>query len=217
MRLNYSFTAISALFLLVATSGQVKADLILSFSESNVTLAIGQTVDIDIVLTQTSPAISGADIRTNGILLADIELLLSSNSSTVTSLGYGPGFENGSSSLADPFSPRLSSASIDVTNGVTAPGGDPTSITLGTFTFTANSAGTTDVTTVDTTFTDFIFATDPPGPHGPDIDNLIFGSETVRITAVPEPSAATGLVVGLLLLTQRRRRLKRNCDRIEPS
>jgi hypothetical protein len=163
------------------------AALILRFGQPNATIAVGQTIDVDLILTQ-SGAITGTDITTNGVVMVDVELSLNSTAASVVTISPGPGFEN-SLVGSDPMTPLMSIQSMNAFNGVRAPVGSPTSIVLGKFTFAGNAVGTTTATTLNRAFTDFVFATNP-SPNV-DIDGQIFGSEsfTINVTAIPEPSS----------------------------
>ena len=177
---------ISLLLALLLTSS-ADAALVLSFSQPNATITVGQSINVDLILTQTAP-IGGADITTNGLVAVDMELSLDTPVASVTAITPGVGFEE-SGFGSNPLVPLMSIQSIDAINGVTALAGSPTSIVLGTFTFTGNSIGTMTATTMDTLLTEFVFATNP-APDA-DIDGLIFGPEsfTLNVTAVPEPSS----------------------------
>ncbi len=170
----------------------------MSFSLPNATINVGQSIDVDLILTQ-SGTISGTDITSNGLVMVDMELSLNTSAASVITITPGPGFEN-SLAGSNPMTPFMSIQSINAANGVLAPSGSPTSITLGTFTFTGNSLGTTTATTLNRSFTDFVFATNP-SPN-PDIDGLIFGTESfvLNVTAIPEPTGMMLLGASYCLL-----------------
>lgn len=174
-----------ALLLALLLTSSADAALVLSFSQPNATITVGQSIDVDLILTQTSP-IAAVDITTNGLDFVEIELFLNSPAASVTAIAPGAGFVN--SGFSSTLIPLMSIQSSDIAHGVTAASGSPTSIVLGTFTFTGNSVGTMTATTVDTILTEFAFVT-PPSPI--DIDAMIFGTEsfTLNVTAVPEPSS----------------------------
>jgi PEP-CTERM motif len=202
-----------------ALTSRADAGVILSFSQASANIAVGESVDVDLILTQTSPPISGADIRTNGLFNVDVQLNLDSNFASVTAITPGSGF-------ADPFFrsvpkiPLLSITAVDHANGVRAQLGSPTSITLATFTFTGISAGTTLATTIDSPFfTDFVFVTDP-SPNA-DIDSQIFGAEqfAVTVSAVPEPSSIILFALGASIcgcVGFRQRVQKVTCEQTAP-
>lgn len=196
-----------ALLLTLVLTPAAEAALVLSFSQPNVTINVGQSIDIDLILTQ-SGTISGTDITSNGLVMVDVELSLNTSAASVIAITPGPGFEN-SLVGSDPMTPFLSVQSINAINGVRAPSGSPSSITLGTFTLTGNSVGTTTATTLNRSFTDFVFATNP-SPN-PDIDGLIFGIEsfTANVTAIPEPTSLMLLGASLCLLVARKLRPRR--------
>jgi hypothetical protein len=197
-----------ALLVTLLLASSADADLVLSFSPADATIFVGDSIDVELVLTQ-SGTIVGTDITANGLVAVDVELLLDTSAALVTAISAGPGFED-SLFGSDPMARLMSIQSISV-NGVTAPLGSPTSIVLGTFTFTGNAVGTTIATTWDTMFTEFVFAENPS--LAPDIDELIFGSEsfTVNVVPVPEPSsmamlgASIGLLVARKVLSRRTR------------
>lgn len=187
------------------------AGLILSFTPDSSTIFVGQSTTVDVILTQTDPVIPGADITTNGITLADINLSLDSLAATVTGFTFGAGFEDSTGSdLTNTSAPLLSASSSFVT-GVTASAGSPTSLTLGSFIFTGQSVGTTIATTVDSGLEDFLFFNDPG-----DIDSQVFGSESITLNvvgpaAVPEPGTTAILLCGMCSLFGFRRRRTSDC------
>ncbi|MCA9137071.1 MAG: hypothetical protein KDB00_09940 [Planctomycetales bacterium] len=184
-----------------------RADLTLSFSTNNATIGVGESIEIDVILEHIDPIV-GTDIRSNGIVAADIELQLDTPNVDVTSLRFGPGFQD-SFVGSDVSIPLLSIESIDFVNGVRAPVGSPSAITLGSFTFTGITPGTTRVIAVDTGFTEFLFAADPTPVA--DIDALIFGSQTLslNVSAIPEPSCVALLAMSSAWCCVRHRRKKR--------
>ncbi len=65
----------------------------LSFSLPNATINVGQSIDVDLILTQ-SGTISGTDITSNGLVMVDMELSLNTSAASVITITPGPGFEN---------------------------------------------------------------------------------------------------------------------------
>ncbi|QDV47316.1 PEP-CTERM motif protein [Stieleria neptunia] len=190
------------LSIVVAFSDVGRAGLVLHFDPIDADITLGESVDIDVVLTQTDPA-TPVDLTANGLMIADVQLLLDSPAAAVTAIQFGTGFEDSTfSDLSDPSMPLLSAQSIDL-SGVLAPAGSPTSITIGTFTFTGIAEGTTIASTTDTGFQELIF----DGINA-DFDNQIFGSETatIRVVAVPEPSSLTLLAMAAIGFGCRRRK-----------
>jgi len=179
---------LTSAMLCILGSGSAHAGLVLSFDpQGATTVSLGSTIDVDLVLTQTAP-IADADITVDGLTFAQVPLILTGAAFSTSSISVNPGFNFDISSV-DTFQAGVLSFPPLLLPPVTAPVGDPTSVTLGTFTFNAGNAGTTILTTNNTGMTQFSFGgTSSPG----DIDNQIFGAETLTLTAtataVPEPS-----------------------------
>ncbi|MEM6470885.1 MAG: cohesin domain-containing protein [Planctomycetota bacterium] len=193
-----------ALFSLVAASPASGA-LSISFSADDESIRVGETIDVTVFLNQTGSA-TPVDITTVGVTGAEIQLSLDTLAAQATDLSFGDGFADlfSLSDLSVPSSPILSVLSIN-TDGVTAPAGLPTSIEIGTFTFTGVSVGTTVVTNIDQPgFTQFTF-----DGITTDFDDQIFGSEsfTLNVMAIPEPGSMTALLaMSTGMLFRRRRR-----------
>lgn len=188
---------------LFGVNSQTRAGLLLSFAPEDVTIQVGESVGIDIFLGQTDPALL-VDIAAVGLTNADIQLNLDSNAAMVSGVMFGTGFEDAFSDVSDPLMPLFSAQSISL-DGVLAPAGSPTSILIGTLKLIGNSNGKLTITTVNTGFTEFVFK-----DLNLDIDDNIFGAEsvTINVTGVPEPSSAALVALGVVALSTTRRRRK---------
>ena len=166
---------------------QLDAGLVLSFVPGSTVVNVGDTVNVDIVLTQTMPMTTTppdppSPLNEDGITAFQIPFTLPVGSDfSVTGFGVGSNFTN-----------QLSTSSV--LQGFTVSPVTGNSVTLGTYTLTANSVGTSMITTSDTIFTNFSF------DSGNTDDVGIFASFSApSITAVPEPSAWMFLMlVGIL-------------------
>lgn len=184
----YCASLLALLFLFTTTT---KADLVLSFSSVETNIAVGQTFSIDIIVTQTDNGdlIDGGDIREGADGLFEAGLLLESSSPAVASsefLSAGSGFED--SIITPSNDTELYVSSIDPNVPTFAPNTDPTSLTLGTFSFTGLAAGTTQLTFADPSdFDDWVFGNDLGGN-----DAAVFAGAQpllINVSAVPEPSS----------------------------
>ncbi|MEM6470886.1 MAG: PEP-CTERM sorting domain-containing protein [Planctomycetota bacterium] len=192
---------------LLAASFQSNAfsALMISFSADDASIRVGETIDIDVLLMQTGSA-TPVGISSIGLTGAEIHLELDTLSAGVTDLQFGDGFADlfMFSDLTDPFSPILSVLSLD-SEGVTAVGGLPTAIEIGSFTFTGNSVGTTIVTNLDVAgLTQFSF-----DGISTDFDDQILNNQSIAIhvSAVPEPGSLIMLLsIGSCVAFRRGRR-----------
>jgi hypothetical protein len=220
MRLLYILT----LATLALTADSVRADYQFTFDSTNYTVGVGQTVNINLYLTQTgsTTGLSSTGLQSGGVQLNYNTTyvgnsLITPNNNTYSGsapIGFDPAnntaiIGNGSNGLAIGQS-ALVVGQLGSESPVKAGSGSPNtsnSILLGTFQFTGVSAGSS------LTLTSAAF----PGSDvnvladGTVIDSLIANSSAViTVTAVPEPGTmilggllASGIAGGYL----RRRRL----------
>lgn len=175
---------------------QVEAGVALSFTPDSTEVNLGDTVNVDIVLTQTMPMTTAppdppSPLNEDGVTAFQVPFTLPVGSNfSVSSFAVGSNFTNqlSTSSVLQGFSV------IPVTG---------TSVTLGTYTLTANSVGTTMIATSDTIFTNFSFDSGNTNDSG-----IVATFSSPSITAVPEPSAF--LFLGLLGLSSSGRAYFRN-------
>lgn len=203
--MKFYTTVLSIVCLLPCT---VQADLVLSFSDSDLEILVGQQVFIDIIATQTDNGdlIDGGDLRqgADGLFLAGMRI--ENSSSAVASSRFvsaGPGFID--STISPSTATELTIESADPLVPVFAANSDPTSMVLGTYSFIALTSGTTTFTLADPTdFDDWVFGTDAGGN-----DAAVFAgaqSLVLNVSAVPEPSSFVllGSIAAVSLFTRRR-------------
>lgn len=207
MRLFYS-TLVTFSILFPSTSS---AALVLGFGETELNLGVGETVSIDVIATQTDNGdlIIGGDIRDGADGVFSAAVRLDSTDPGVASLRFvsaGPGF--GNSLIMPSTETELSVESLDVQTPTFATDSNPAILTLGTYSFTGLSEGTTTLTLSDPSdFDDWVFGNDSGA-----IDPSVFAgaqSIAVNVTAVPEPAslAMVSGIAGLAMLRRRRNRV----------
>ena len=207
-------TLVASMLCCLAACHSTRADLVLSFvPQSATTVSIGDTIDVDLVLTQTSPAIAEADITSDGLTSFNLPLLLDNSNLSAASTPVANSSFSDLSSIG-PQTPPLPAPGFSLNPELIGFSITPVlipseTVTLGTYRFVANSAGTTTITLVNSgTITQFGFGS-VPGPG--DIDSQIFSGQSLALTAVPEPNAFllmafVGCVAGLNGYLKRRMR-----------
>ena len=200
-------------FIALFGASEAKADLIYEFDQSNYSVLPGATVDVSVFLTQTGAtdvlttegldSIGGKVFFNDPTLPTDPAVVLSESDITSNAAFDDSGLEM---TVLDPGI----SAGIEDSIGTSSSPVMGSSILLGTFRFTAgNVVG--EVTNLRATDFDPTVGNDSivSGTNFTGLDNLLGADATATITvsAVPEPGTATALVMGLVMLSQRRRRL----------
>lgn len=184
--------SVAVLFVALFTSSSY-AGLVLTFQVSGpTTVPIGDVIDVEVLLTQTTPIAAHPDITSDGLQTFAVPLTVTGDLTAFdvrASAAFGadvsdPVIQTPLTGVSFP-SPRIAAFSIGP-----AVTGNP--ISLGTFQYTATSAGTVMMTPTDFGNT-FAFGAGTPG----EFDAEVFSpAPTLSITAVPEPSAF--LFLGLM-------------------
>ncbi|TWU58483.1 hypothetical protein Poly51_12610 [Rubripirellula tenax] len=205
------FFSASLVAVCVILPSVAQADLVLSFGSVEENVAVGQTFSVDIIATQTDNGnlIPGGDIRSgqDGLFFAGMRLV--SSRPTVASsmlVTVGPSFSDSIITPSTETELFIESALVNNFIPAFALNTDPTSLILGTYSFTGLSSGSTMLTLVDPNpFDDWVFGNDA-GEN----DAAVFagaGSLTINVSAVPEPSSfvLVSCVAGLAIWRRRHR------------
>ena len=168
---------------------------VLSFNSSNYTVIGGQTVQVEVFLSQNSTGGMDTPITAgNGIILAGIQVSFNNPSGVAavlspTGIMQGPLFDPGATPSLSATQATLAETSLFSPSGLSS-----LPLLLGTFTFTGLKVGTTQITVTaipplsTPSFTTF---------QG---NNLFPTSATANINVVPEPSSIVLLLTGGPLL-----------------
>ena len=190
-------------FFLIASEG--RADYIFTFDRTNYEVAPGETVDVEVSLTQITPVPS--DISLDGITDVGVRVFFNDSPPldparvfSIDDIIINPLFDNNDALVGN---------QKDLDSGVSAgflgaidfgsPALTGDSIVLGSFRFTAgNSVGeVTNLLVTDFSSADETFANDPTISV---LDSFISSSTaTITVSAVPEPGSITLIVMASVL------------------